>query len=292
MRLRILPLLVLSASLLACGGRTSHDRASNAPVAAPIAGQPVTVTLESPGAGSLPAALFGGSIYYAGQDGQQYAIRIANNTAARVEVVVTVDGRDVMSGKLGDFKRQRGYVIDPFGEVVIDGFRRSLDHVAAFRFSSVRDSYTGRRGTPQHAGVIGVAVFRERAVRRAWKVDAFGDGLGAHDEASATRSKSPPATKPALGATEQRRAGAEKLGTEFGETLVSQVVEVPFVRSNGTKPDELHKITYDSAERLRARGVPIEPVFVAEPWDRGEPQPWPGASPEREFTPPPPRRWR
>lgn len=162
MRLRILPLLVLSASLLACGGGTSHDRGSNAPAAAPIAGQPVTVTLESPGMGALPAALFGGSLYYAGQDGQQYAIRIANNTALRVEVVVTVDGRDVVSGALGDYRKQRGYIIEPFGQIVVDGFRQSLEQVAAFRFSGLGDSYTALQGTPQHAGVIGIAVFEER----------------------------------------------------------------------------------------------------------------------------------
>ena len=57
---------------------------------------------------------------------------------------------------------KRGYVIAPYGEVTIDGFRTSLDQVATFRFSSVRDSYAGRKGQDRNVGVIGVAFFPER----------------------------------------------------------------------------------------------------------------------------------
>jgi hypothetical protein len=46
--------------------------------------------------------------------------------------------------------------------VVIDGFRQSNTSVASFRFASIRDSYSARRGTPQHVGVVGVAVFDEK----------------------------------------------------------------------------------------------------------------------------------
>jgi len=164
MRVRLLPLFVLSAALLACGGR-SHDRV-NDPSAQSFGARPVTVTLESPGIGALPGGLFGGAFYFAGEEGQQYAIRITNNTAARVEAVVSVDGRDVVTGQLGDFRKQRGYIIEPFGSVVVDGFRQSFEQVAAFRFTGLAGSYTALQGTPQHAGVIGVAVFEERASKK------------------------------------------------------------------------------------------------------------------------------
>lgn len=243
--------------------------------------------IESPEGGAFSTVQHRGSTFVAGELGERYVVRLVNDSPDRVEVVVSVDGRDVLSGKVGDFKRQRGYVIDPFGEVVIDGFRQSLDHVAAFRFSSVRDSYTARRGTPQHAGVIGVAVFRERAPahvphrkRPLATTDPRGD---AFDGAAKPSTKAPRAE------SSRSRAGGEKLGTEFGETVVSQVIEVPFVRRNPTKPDELHRVVYDSAERLRARGVPIEPVFAHEPWSP-DPSPWPGARDADRFAPPPPRR--
>jgi hypothetical protein len=86
----ILGVLALVTALSACS--KSADRGTAAPgvtTTAPIAGAPVSVTLESPGMGALPSTLFGGALYFVGQQGQQYAVRIANNTARRVEVVVS-----------------------------------------------------------------------------------------------------------------------------------------------------------------------------------------------------------
>src|SRR5262245_58234413 len=122
MRLRSIPLLVLTAALLACGARS--DRASIDPSNIPIHEQPVSVVLEW-GAGALPSGVLGNSIFFAGQQDQQYAIRLTNNTNERLEVVVTVDGRDVVSGDLGDYADQRGYIIEPFDNLLIDGFRQS-----------------------------------------------------------------------------------------------------------------------------------------------------------------------
>lgn len=318
MRLRLLPLLLLSASLLACGGRTSHDRGTAAPAAAPIAGQPVTVTLESPGMGQLPAALFGGALYYAGQDGQQYAIRIANNTAARVEVVVTVDGRDVVSGGLGDYRKQRGYIIEPFGQIMVDGFRQSLDQVAAFRFSGLGDSYTALQGTPQHAGVIGIAVFEERAQRQKksgplavgptpadqtpFPASRGSSGGAARAEAAAKSSPEPFAGDDRRGASADAAAPAaeqeagpatssspgggfapppvprNELGTQYGESQSSSVHEVEFKRKHKRRPDAVLAIYYDSARGLAARGIPVGGVA---PVVVGGPEPFPQRFPQR-----------
>ncbi|MBL8948147.1 MAG: hypothetical protein JNK45_33540 [Myxococcales bacterium] len=288
--LAALALCLTAAATLPASTAQAHGPGGGAhrrPVAA-VAAPTVRVMIEAPEGGAFASVEHRGAMFVAGELGERYAVRLVNDSADRLEVVVSVDGRDVLSGKVGDFKRQRGYVIDPFGEVVIDGFRRSLDHVAAFRFSSVRDSYSARRGTPQHVGVIGVAVFREKAAS-GWAATRPRAAADARDESSAApRSKSPRMNKDVGGAR------GEKLGTEFGESLVSEVIEVPFVRRNQTRPDELHRVVYDSAERLRARGVPIDPVFVHEPWDRGDPSPWPGAVEDRQFAPPPPprRTWR
>jgi hypothetical protein len=47
--------------------------------------------------------------------------------------------------------------------VEIDGFRQSVDTVAAFRFGSVRGSYAAQKtGDARNVGVIGVAIFNER----------------------------------------------------------------------------------------------------------------------------------
>ncbi len=102
-----------------------------------------------------------GKSYVVGAAGQRYSIVIQNNVPARLEVIVSVDGLDVLDGKAAAFTK-RGYLIDPRGTVEIDGFRQSMDAVAAFRFGSVRDSYAEKKtGDSRNVGVIGVALFNE-----------------------------------------------------------------------------------------------------------------------------------
>ena len=163
--LRCLPFVLAALAVAGTFAEPAHARRPKAFAAAPPppATQPlVSLGVEQPGGAQYPSFFHGGSLYYAGQQGGYYALRLTNNTAGRVEVVVTVDGRDVISGQVGNFKKQRGYVLDPFATVVVDGFRQSYDQVAAFQFSDLQSSYTARLGTPQNAGVIGVAVFEEK----------------------------------------------------------------------------------------------------------------------------------
>ena len=128
----VLALLLGAAPLMSsCSGRS---QAASFP--APIA-QAAGVTIERPGGVALTQHLQGGAVFIAGQEGERYNIRITNNSPARIEAVVTVDGRDVITGEPGDFRRQRGHVVAPRSSVLIEGFRQYFDHVAAFRFSSV-----------------------------------------------------------------------------------------------------------------------------------------------------------
>jgi hypothetical protein len=58
--------------------------------------------------------------------------------------------------------RKRGYVIDPHRTLVVDGFRQSSDAVAAFRFSSMNESYAHQKyHNSNNVGVIGAAIFNE-----------------------------------------------------------------------------------------------------------------------------------
>jgi hypothetical protein len=85
-----------------------------------------------------------------------------NHSGERLEAVVSVDGLDVIDGREAS-PDKRGYLIEPYGSLVIDGFRTSEAQVAAFRFGSVGDSYAARStGSARNVGVIGVALFDER----------------------------------------------------------------------------------------------------------------------------------
>ena len=105
-----------------------------------------------------------GHTYIEGTRGDRYVIRVHNRTWRRVEAVISVDGRDVIDGKSSTLGK-RGYVIPPHSYVDVDGFRLSMNDVAAFRFTDVPDSYASRMGTPWNVGIIGVAVFPERVYR-------------------------------------------------------------------------------------------------------------------------------
>ena len=129
--------------------------------AAVVAGGFVSVRLVDASGAPLPTFASGTNQFAQGEVGQRYIIELVNQSSNRFEAVVTVDGLDVMDGKPGSFAK-RGYLLQPFATVDIDGFRQSMDEVAAFRFGSVRGSYAAQKGNDRNVGVIGVALFAER----------------------------------------------------------------------------------------------------------------------------------
>jgi hypothetical protein len=108
----------------------------------------------------LPAASVGSDLWAVGEPEVRYSLAVANDTASAFEVVASVDGLDIIDGSAASFSK-RGYIVDPFSSVVIDGWRTSEETVAAFRFSSIEDSYSERMGDGRNIGVIGAAFFRE-----------------------------------------------------------------------------------------------------------------------------------
>ncbi|MBX3154390.1 MAG: hypothetical protein KF773_00190 [Deltaproteobacteria bacterium] len=123
---------------------------------------PYDVQVIREGGGQLPTFAHKDRFYVQGNASERYIIRVTNPTPRRVEAVVSVDGLDVIDGDAGDL-RKRGYVVPPYGDVRIEGFRTSTEGVATFRFSSVDDSYAGKKGAARNVGVIAVAIFEEVA---------------------------------------------------------------------------------------------------------------------------------
>jgi hypothetical protein len=125
------------------------------------AGGAITVSIRGAGGEALDAMNVGDRTYVIGQQGERYSIVIENHTPRSFEAVATVDGLDVMNGQTGSYDN-RGYVLGPYANLTIDGFRQSEDAVAAFRFAKVKDSYAAQRGEARNVGVIGVAFFAQR----------------------------------------------------------------------------------------------------------------------------------
>jgi hypothetical protein len=103
-----------------------------------------------------------GKLYIAGTPGDAYFIELKSR-GQRVLTVLSVDGINVLTGQTAA-TLQSGYVIDGGQSYGISGWRKSMDDVAKFVFTALPNSYAARTGRPGNVGVIGVAVYREKAV--------------------------------------------------------------------------------------------------------------------------------
>ncbi|MBN2496245.1 MAG: hypothetical protein JXR96_16755 [Deltaproteobacteria bacterium] len=220
-----------------------------------------------------------GHDYVEGRYGDRYAIRIHNRTWRRVEAIVSVDGRDAIDGRSSSLSK-RGYVVPPYSYIDVDGFRLNNYEVAAFRFTSVPDSYTARMGTAWKVGIVGVAFFPER-VRRprpplVRRRGAPGDWYTADEER-------------AMGGASRESAKAapyshHNLGTQFGERRASPVSETSFTRENWSRPEARLSLRYDDRQGLCNLGIGA----FCYPTYPPPPPPPPYYPPPRDYAQPPP----
>ncbi len=118
------------------------------------------------GIGFLPTYKEGGygRRLVTGKKDSTYSIFVKNRCKSALEIVASVDGLDVQDGQPASFAK-RGYLIEPGKTLEIEGFRTSHSKVAAFKFSSVSNSYANmRHGDTRNVGVIGIAVFTQKNV--------------------------------------------------------------------------------------------------------------------------------
>jgi hypothetical protein len=109
----------------------------------------------------LPLFREGQSYFLAGQDGQSYQLKYENHTDSTFEVVVSVDGIDVLDGSTAS-RTNSGYVLHPHSELKIEGFRKSDSAVASFTFSKPEDAYAANsnNGSIQNTGIIGTVIYQ------------------------------------------------------------------------------------------------------------------------------------
>jgi hypothetical protein len=276
--------LALAAAFLVCA--SSPARAREAP-----GREPYTLELVDEFGRSLPAFEHRGRTWVLGRLDQRYLLRVRNGSGRRIEVVASVDGRDVVDGRTASYEK-RGYVIAPWGELTIDGFRLSPDAVAAFRFSSVRDSYAARMGDARAVGVVGAAIFLERRrpvplpplARR----EPAARGEDVRDEATPATSESGSSAQGKSAEAHREARQQPGLGTSFGEEHGSRVEQVAFERES-ERPAVVLTLRYDDERGLAAQGIDVGEG----PWSRGDEawrrrtaRPFPGG-----FAEPPPG-WR
>ena len=285
-------LAFLALSTLACA-TADAKRIAIKPVQS-VVKSPYTIELVDASGQRLETYNHRGRFYVNGEDGERYSIRISNPTDRRIEAVISVDGLDVIDGETADYRSKRGYIVPARGDLVIDGYRVSTQSVAAFRFSSVSASYAGRKGKARNVGVVGVAIFAEKAQPEiVVPVDSIAGpfprpdhrhkhrhGSAAprprHDLDSESLADDMPAEPSSVsglrpssvsgrGRVERSvRRPAEKsmrrqersgLGTSFGERRHSAVSFTRFVRANAKRPTSFAELRYNNASGLLALGI-------------------------------------
>jgi hypothetical protein len=284
------PLALASLAVLACL-TPAPGAARPAPTGAAAPG-PYRLEVVDEAGRPLPTFVHRGRHWVLGALGQRYLLRVRNDGPGRIEAVVSVDGRDVVDGEPAS-SGKRGYLVDPGAELTIDGFRISTEAVAAFRFSSVPRSYAALRGDARDVGVVGVAVFTERARPRPYRDEVAREprasaGRGREGDAAGAPPSAPAPEGPAS-AARSGRAQRPGLGTEFGEEHASRVRLVSFERAS-SRPDALLTVRYDDRDGLLAAGVDVD----GDRWARrDEARRRDGADPFRgdRFAAPPPG-WR
>ena len=251
------------------------------PLAA-LAGQPAEVEIYDRTDGrSLPVYWHAGERHIAGEPGHEYEIRVRNRTGERLLAVTSVDGVDVLSGRTASFN-QGGYVLDPRGRLSVDGWRKNMDEVAAFYFTSLPDSYAVRTGRPDNVGVIGVALFRERVV---YLEEAVGQSVpsGAAEprdrpsETTAAADRAAPKASPRAERELDRSDGGRlakesRLGTGHGHRIDSGAYYTSFEPASSS-PDGVIRIYYDSHRNLVAQGIIPRPKYR---YAQQVPEPFPG----------------
>src|SRR5215470_17335874 len=247
----------MAAAMLAALGLTACALAGNGETHTVIPPQQTTVEIFDRSEGRvLPIYWHDGRRYVVGKPGNEYAIRVRNGSGGRVLAVMSVDGVNVITGETAS-PAQSGYVLYPGDSADIAGWRKNMSRTAAFYFTALPDSYAARTGRPDNVGVIGVAVFRERARPIAL------EGLRRKDAAE-PRSAPMPAREEAANAAADSLAQSpqERLGTGHGRSETSYASYTQFERASET-PAETITIYYDSYQNLLAQGVPVAGPPVA-----------------------------
>jgi hypothetical protein len=226
--------------------------------------------------------------YFEAFAGRNYSVVVRNNTGARLGVLISVDGLNVVSGQRSRLSPdEQMYVLGPWETTTIRGWRTSLNDIQRFVFVDEKRSYAERTGQANgDMGWIRVVSFREQ--RMAWTPrpsyfynNERNEPQGSRDDAQqappmAERRAEPPAATPAPTASgsareevvapqaqgelkAQRKSAADGLarndqggsfpGTGWGEHRSDPVQNVEF------RATDTLNLRYEYASGLQALGI-------------------------------------
>ena len=207
-----------------------------------------------------------GATYIEGREGTKFSLRFKNNSWSKVLFVPTIDGLSVMDGKEGSFD-SRGYIVNAYDSLTIDGWRTSNESVAEFFFSSPKGSYAKKMNKGSNLGVIGGAVFTEKFNHyfAGASSGTGGDLFQTVTSTSALGSGMSTVTLAGSNATNSINtscySAASNLGTGFGQDKPSSVTTVSFDKED--TPTTVFTIYYNTRQALEKLGITFtKPVYI------------------------------
>jgi hypothetical protein len=101
-------------------------------------------------------------VYAEAIKGDEYRIAVRNKLNRRVGVVISVDGRNIISGQKSWLRNnERMYILEPYATNEYFGWRTAQDKINRFYFTDVPDSYAAAFGDESAMGVIAVVAYQE-----------------------------------------------------------------------------------------------------------------------------------
>jgi len=233
-------------------------------------------------------------VFVEGKRGSNFELSLRNLSARRILVHPTVDGLSVMTGKEASRNdHSEGYVLGPYQEMTVPGWRLDNDSVAKFFFAGGGKSYAEKTGRPLNKGVIAAAVWEAKQVE--WffhempsKVIANPQGISfgssgttniysnpndqtaaadcyymdtlsyagdsvSHGEKCGARNRG---EEKCSGKITLESANVNNLGTGFGKQADHQVYTTQFTPERD-EPNAIAVIYYDDVRGLRKRGIRV-----------------------------------
>jgi hypothetical protein len=206
----------------------------------------------------LPVHWYQGRAYVVGKPGNEYQINVKNRSGEDLLAIMSVDGVNILNGKNASTTQGGGYVLSPWENTSIKGWRKSMEEIAAFYFTSLGDSYAGRTGRPDNVGVVGVALYQRKVVEPVPPPPAASVAPEPYRNRMQEGASADSATG-SLGRQGERekrtlQSPSAPLGTGHGKRETAPTYFVEFQRRT-SEPVEIITIHYDSYRNLVAQGV-------------------------------------
>jgi len=193
-------------------------------------------------------------------------------TGRRVGVVVTVDGRNILTGKKSWLRsNEKMYLLEPYQTSVYKGWRTGKNRINRFFFTESGNSYAGRWGDKSAMGVVAVAAFYEK---RRYRAPTY----------SSKSLRSAPMAAPRVAPAPARKFRKKEAGTGFGRTERSDSTTAQFTPERKAAARFFYK--YEWRSKLCKRGIIV--CHNRRPLPRPHNRFWKETN--SGYAPPPPRR--